>query len=294
MFDPLAFFSGRRRQGDVQESFERLSGQSCFPHYGLSVDVVISLEWGNLLKEDVRNFFLRAIRESQVTSTIADPPCETWSKAREEHYRHQQGPRPVRTRSTPWGLECLKLRELAQVKIGNLLLFVAIQFAYVSWCSGSLMALEHPAEPISDYSVSIWKLDVVKFLMMQPTVKRWRFYQGHYGAPSPKPTDILLIHPPDNHRQVLESFRSQQWLPKEISIGRTAQGDFKTQRLKEYPIPLCQALAQLSFTHAMMRGHDISCCDPSPKMGDMLQALRSEVGEGRLGPDFCADAVQHT
>ena len=97
----LHLFSGHRRQGDVQDSFEKLGGQACFPHYGLSVDVVISLTWGNLLKDEVRNFFLRAIYESQVVATIAGPPCETWSKAREEFYRNQKGPRPVRTRTSP-------------------------------------------------------------------------------------------------------------------------------------------------------------------------------------------------
>jgi len=128
--------------------------------------------------------------------------------------------------------------------------------------------------------------------MKQPSVRRWRLYQGHFGAPSAKPTDILLIHPPDNYREVLDSFKSRQWLPKEASIGRTDQGVFKTQRLKEYPVPLCRALAQLSFLHAMARGHDDSCQDPSPKMGEMLSSLRSEVGEGSLGPDYCATAVQ--
>jgi len=98
----LHLFSGRRREGDIQASFEQLSSQACFPHYGLSVDVVISLEWGNLLRDEIRNFFLGAIRESQVASTIAGPPCETWSKAREEYYRSQQGPRPIRACATPW------------------------------------------------------------------------------------------------------------------------------------------------------------------------------------------------
>ena len=289
----LHLFSGRRREGDIQASFEQLSAQACFPHYGLSVDVVISLEWGNLLRDEIRNFFLSAIRESQVASTIAGPPCETWSKAREEYYRSQQGPRPIRACATPWGIAQLRLREMAQLRIGNLLLFVAIQFAYVSWAYGSMMALEHPAEPESEYSVSIWKLPIIMFLMKQPSVRRWRLYQGHFGAPSAKPTDMLLIHPPDNYREVVDAFQTRQWLPKEASIGRTDQGVFKTQRLKEYPVPLCRALAQLSFVHAMARGHDDLCQDPSPKMGEMLFSLRSEVGEGNLGPDYCAAAVQH-
>ena len=290
----LHLFSGHRRHGDVQDSFEKLSGQACFPHYGLSVDVVISLEWGNLLKDEVRNFFLRAIRESQIVSTIAGPPCETWSKAREEFYRNQKGPRPVRTRASPWGMACLRLRELAQVKIGNLLLFVALQFAYVSWCAGAMMVLEHPAEPSSDYSVSIWRLGVVRFLIQQPGVVKWRLFQGHFGSPSPKPTDLLLVHPPDNFRELLERCKSTQQLPKETSIGCTDGGVFKTQRLKEYPVPLCRALALLSFTHGMTRGHSMDCCEPSPNMGDMLRSLRSEVGEGSLGPDFCANAAQAT
>ena len=256
--------------------------------------MVISLTWGNLLKDEVRNFFLRAIYELQIVATIAGPPCETWSKAREEYYRNQKGPRPVRTRTSPWGLACLRLKELAQVKIGNLLLFVALQFAYVSWCAGTMMILEHPAEPLSEYSVSIWRLGVVRFLLGQPGVVRWRLFQGHFGSPSPKPTDLMLVHPPDNYRELLEMCKSTPWLPKETSIGCTDGGVFKTQRLKEYPVPLCRAFALLSFTHGMTRGHSVDCSEPSPNMGDMLRSLRSEVGEGMLGPDFCADAARTT
>ena len=288
----LHLFSGRRRQQDVQEAFEQLGQHAVFPNYGLSVDVVISLQWGNLLKDEVREFFLLAIRDQQVVATIAGPPCETWSRAREEFYRSQRGPRPVRTCESPWGLSCLRIKELSQVKIGSLLLFVAIQFAYVSWGYGTFMALEHPSEPDSQRSVSIWRLDILRFLEKQVTVRRWRIFQGHYGAPSPKPTDLMLVHPPGNFREILETHKSTSVLPTEASIGCTAKGAFRTGRLKEYPAALCRALAQMSFAHAMARGHDRECCDPSPKMGDMLESLRSVVGEGQIGPDFCAAAVQ--
>ena len=207
--------------------------------------------------------------------------------------QQSRGHRPVRTRESPWGMSCLRMKELSQVKIGSLLLFVAIQFAYVSWGAGAFMALEHPSEPDSEFSVSIWRLNNLRFLEQQATVCRWRIFQGHYGAPSPKPTDLMFVHPPGNFREILETHKSTMVLPKEASIGCTAQGAFRTGRLKEYPDALCRALAQLSFAHAMARGHDRERCDPPPKTGGMLESLRSEVGEGQLGPDFCAAAVPH-
>lgn len=111
----LHLFSGHRRTGDVQHAFEQLQPTSMFPMMGLSVDVVISLQFGNMLDPRTQRLFLTAVRDGLIGAIVAGPPCESWSQAREQYYREQRGPRPIRTVQSPQGMEQLRLREITQL-----------------------------------------------------------------------------------------------------------------------------------------------------------------------------------
>lgn len=178
----LHLFSGHRRTGDVQHAFEQLQPTSMFPMMGLSVDVVISLQFGNMLDPRTQRLFLTAVRDGLIGAIVAGPPCESWSQAREQYYREQRGPRPIRTVQSPQGMEQLRLREITQLIVGNDLLGAAMLFAYTAWISGCFMILEHPREPSSTYSPSIWKLPVTLFLLRQPNIRRLVVKQGLYGV----------------------------------------------------------------------------------------------------------------
>jgi hypothetical protein len=61
-----------------------------------------------------------------------------------------------------------------------------------------------------------------------------RLLQGLFGAPSAKPTTLLVT----------------SRLPQGASIGKDKSGKFKTSPLKEYPPGFCRAIAQ-AFLHDM-------------------------------------------
>ena len=70
--------------------------------------------------------------------------------------------------------------------------------------------------------------------------------QGLLGAPSPKPTSLLVVglHGLEDD---LRGHRLTPDLPHGQSVGRGADGGFLTAPLKEYPPAMCRALAQAFF-----------------------------------------------
>ena len=219
----LHLFSGHRRAGDLQEAIENLAGEMSVTVKALSVDVVISLRYGDLLKTETLSTFVSAIKAGWVSGVVAGPPCETWSKAREKALDEQRGPKPVRSVASPNGLSQLSVRELKQVLFGNRLLGVAVHFMVLCWVAGVYGVLEHPALPMNATSPLIWRLPVLQLLMRQQQILKTTIYQGFYGAKSPKPTDLLLVHPPGDYQEILLRHQicdqpQQRWL---LSDGRT-------------------------------------------------------------------------
>ena len=289
----LHLFSGHRRPGDVQEEFERLQSTSQFPIYGVSVDVVISMKYGNLLDPAIQRLFLNAIADGHISSVIAGPPCETWSQAREQYYIAQRGPRPVRTVPRPQGMDILKLRELAQIIVGNDLLGIAFTFGIVTWIYGCFMMLEHPKEPESEYSCSIWKLAIAKFLLAQAAIKKLCVCQGYYGAPSSKPTTLMCVHATADIEAIFFRCRIRSTLPHATSIGVGADGKFRTQALKAYPRAFCVAIAQAAYAHVLPRGFQNPDESPPVLLQNAIESLLASAQEtSTLGPDYCKDGEQ--
>ena len=284
----LHLFSGHRRHGDVQDQFERLQHTSSYPLHGLSVDIVISLKFENILDIEIQRLFRAAVHDGHIAAIVAGPPCETWSKAREQYYANQQGPRPVRTIEHPYGMQQLRLKELTQLLVGNDLLGAAVISVTLLGC---FMLMEHPQEPPSEFSPAIWKLSIVKLLLQQPDIRRLRIWQGHYGSRSPKPTDLLCVHLTSDITEIFERHKTRLTLPKTMSIGKDESGRFKTQALKAYPAPLWAAIAQAAYAHVLARGVE----DPQEvmpaKLDAAVRALDAPIGESSMGPDFCADGA---
>lgn len=119
----LHAFSGRRRLGDFQHYLDRAgSTEDGFVLHTISLDLVVDACWGDVSRIETRNFWLQGIREGFVTSLLAGPPCETWSKARGVAIPGRWCPRILRLIEALWGMDSLTLRELRQLGVGNLLL----------------------------------------------------------------------------------------------------------------------------------------------------------------------------
>lgn len=96
--------------------------------------------------------------------------------------------------------------------------------------------LEYPAEPDDlETAASIWRLALMDVILQLPGASRIRFAQGLMGAPTPKPTDLLIINM--NHMLLqLHQHRVCSELPRARAVGCDALGHWSTTILKEYPL----------------------------------------------------------
>ena len=294
----LHVFSGRRRRGDLQDYMEQIAARH--PETLLSVvslDIVVDATYGDVCKVETRKFWLDGIRAGFVTALLAGPPCNTWSAARGKELQpnenqpssgHWKGPRVVRPSNEAWGGSSLSLRELAHVCTGNdLLAFSLIAFVLLFFQNGYAV-LEHPDEPQDCEAVSIWRLPIMAVIRMLPGVELHRILQGLFGAESPKPTGFLTLNLPA-FISTLHSWRLVVQPPTGTSIGRTATGEFRTAKLKEYPPSLCAAIAQTFVDEIVQNSHHV---DGSPLPEEFLSKCKemvcSEYGQ-YMGPDFAGN-----
>jgi len=242
----LHAFSGRRRLGDFQyylDSFLADHGSGIVVHT-VSLDIVVDSVKGDISKPDIRKFWLHGIDEGWIVAFLAGPPCETWSRARAVQCASadRPGPRVIRTADDLWGLAHLRLRELEQIEVGNLLLcFSAEAFLRLVRVGGSA-TIEHPREPEEPHFASIWKLPLFQLLLLLPGVELHSLSQGFLGAPSCKPTSLLCLNLPGISRAIVKN-QVASTMPKGAAIGKTVTGQWATSSLKEYPPALNRALA---------------------------------------------------
>eukprot|EP00438_Fugacium_kawagutii_P019687 Skav225751 [mRNA] locus=scaffold28:133900:136314:+ [translate_table: standard] len=281
----LHAFSGRRRRGDVQWFLEKCT----YPHgcrvHMVSMDIIISKEWGDATSPQTKAFWFRALRTRQVVGVLAGPPCNTFSKAREHTLGPGvRGPRVLREADAPWGKAILRIGELLPVLTGNQLLAFALEALVVAALSGTCGMLEHPEMPEQEQSVSIWRLPIVVALQEIIGVETIGLSQGLYGASSAKPTRLMLVNLPSMAKQ-LHQWRLTDSLPWSVSIGRdSTTGAFLTAPLKEYPPSFCAAIAAAFRDSLAAFSLDPKPMDPEI-MARCLNMVDTDFGD-YIGPDF--------
>ena len=282
----LHVFSGRRRCGDFQVYFDRLAAD--FPDFHIqviSVDVVIDSEWGDIMSPSTREFWLRAVRERYVVAALGGPPCETWSQAREHALPGaRSGPRVIRTPESPWGRSSLRLKELGQLRVGNVLMGFMLEIFTELFCVQGVAVIEHPAPPTRSTSVSIWHTSILELLRSLPGVELVQLAQGLWGAKSPKPTALLTLNAPDL-RGTLRRWQVSKDLPAAASIGLDSQGHWSTAVLKEYPPALNGGLAEGLLAAVSQCHSDITVTVPPAVLHRCLSMVCHDFGTC-IGPDF--------
>lgn len=200
----------------------------------------------------------------------------------DEQYK---GPRVIRTPTHPWGLPALSVRELRQLYVGTQLLLFAVEALYLLAIFNGIGLLEHPAEPDDLHHVSIWRLCAIALLERFPGVWKTRVFQGHFGAESAKPTDLLTINLPTFEKR-LDECRLYRTAPKAASIGRDDQGVFRTSRLKEYPPAFNLAIAR-SFCDSLnsLVPVDNNVVLPA-EFADVCRKLTLTCFGTEMGPDY--------
>ena len=217
----------------MQDALEALEAEPGTTLWVLSVDVMVSSTYCNLLQEDTQQLWLRLARSGLAEGVLAGPPCETWSVAREaDGMSPQKGPRPLRTAEAPWGLLDLTTREFQQLDVGNRLMLFALQICIVQASQGKFSLLEHPDDPglynpSKRMSPSIWKTVLLEWLRQTGLFVELRLEQGFYHQTSPKPTRFLLSGVTSEVACDIEFRCRTSERPKVSSIGRDGVS-FKT------------------------------------------------------------------
>ena len=296
----LHFFSGRRRGGDLQEAIEKIPLPSNTILWVLSLDLQICPRRCNLMCPKQQSQWIRLIRAGRVAGSCAGPPCETWSIARwmPPPQQHQQGrrmPRPIRSRSEPWGLLCSSAKEHVQLTVGSVLLQFTLLATLWQGIMGGFALIEHPLDPIEFYSDerarlngSIWSLAAMRWLEDTQLFARVAVNQGHYGAPSAKPTCLLVANVEPSILATLETSLRTSPLPEARSVGVGSDGEWMTKRLKEYPESFCGLIAQ--FFHAWLpKIAGLSSVDTQGEyswLHDLHKQLDELPAAEEIGPDF--------
>ena len=244
----LHFFSGRRREHDLQHYVEQIWADRFPPLLVVSLDVAISEAHGDLLRPGVISFWRQHVVEGRVLAGVAGPPCETWSAIRGECYEDgKEGPPAVRDAKHPWGLPTNKLRRNEQVLQASRLLQVALDFLTLAIMWGSTFVLEHPAYPYwKPTSSSIWALPELQALKAAPVVDIFRFRQSWHGQYTPKPTTLAAVRLPTlKSRLQTPSVAAAEIVQKSETGGKNTDGSWRTSRAKEYPANMNRILAEV-------------------------------------------------
>ena len=139
---------------------------------------------------------------------------------------------------------------MLQLMDGHQLLGFSVIAMTILATTGGAAILEHPAEPEEQELASIWRLPLLQLLSRLPGMQHLNMAQSLLGAPSPKPTGLLVLNLPSLPSWLV------RWavcpdLPKGRSIGTDETGVYRTAELKEYPPAMCAAMAH-AFTDATL------------------------------------------
>jgi len=239
------FFSGYRRKGDLQhciESHEIVGTQQIFC---ISVDLCLAKQFSDLTDADTKEFWIKKMRQGQILGVGGGPSCETWSAAR----HMPDGPSPLRSYDSPWGIAGLTRKQWDQVYTGTKLIQFLIDLLVIASQLGLCGFFEHPQFPVWLMKIrpaSVWTLQAMRTLARLECVQICSFDQCVYGLDATKPTTLLLLR--------LSTFKDvtftrglrgrcphrHQHVPLQ---GIRQDGSFSTARAKVYPEAMNRAIA---------------------------------------------------
>ncbi len=232
-FVVLHLFSGPRRHGDVEHHLRREMQDKGLQVVVVSVDLDADARW-DLSDPLCFHELLQMIHQGLIDGLIGGPPCATWSRLR----FLPGGPRPVRTRSHPWGLSGLTRAERSRVREANALMIHFLALAEALALRGGVFLLEHPADPGQEPFPSVFATPQLTEMADRVGAVLGYLEQCALGGPAKKPTGLL---------STIEAF----WGTGPTCPGLSGQhrhatggpkvvnGAFASQRLSAYASPMC-------------------------------------------------------
>ena len=239
------FFSGFRRRGDLQHCIENHEIVGNHQIFCISVDLCLAKEFSDLTDSDTKEFWIQKMRQGQVIGVGGGPSCETWSAAR----HMPNGPMPLRSYDSPWGIAGLTGRQWDQVSTGTKLVQFLIDLLVVAVQIGLCGFLEHPQFPLWLMKVrpaSIWMLPALRTLARLECVQICSFDQCIFGLDATKPTTLMLVRLhtfKDVTMTMGRRGRCSHFTNHKPLQGIQPDGSFATARAKIYPEAMNKALA---------------------------------------------------
>ena len=248
------FFSGYRRQGDLQACIENHHVQGAVHIFCLSIDYCLQNADGDLTAAANQAWWFDRVASGVICGVGGGPPCETYSAAR----LLPHGPPPLRSYDYMDGLPWNSRRGWEQTQVGSTLmrffLHIVVMVARVGGCA----FVEHPAFPtwaVRHRPASIWASRVLRWIRRLACSQIITFDQCVYDCCARKPTTMLLLrlsrmvqhtmslghmgrcpHPPGWHQTL---------------SGRDSTGAFRTSVAKVYMPAMNAALADAVVSHAL-------------------------------------------
>ena len=132
--------------------------------------------------------------------------------------------------------------------------------------------------------VSIWRLPVVQLLLtIFPKMRLLTMAQGLLGAPSPKPTSLMVLGLAGLEDD-LRAGRVTSENPRGLTVGRDEIGQYRTAPLKEYPPAMCKALAQAFFRDLRQPGTGVADA-PDAAFLCLVKRMKDHTFQEHIGHD---------
>ena len=238
----LSVCSGPARSCDFASFCEQICQKLRYNVKAILIDSVID-PWLSLLNCDTLNWCDKLL--PHCVGGLFQPPCSGFSAAR--HVKIKGGPRPLRTRANPRiPLPHLSDAERATCFVGSYLALRCFSMMCDMSDQGGTLLLEHPADRLREPYPSIFASRECDEMLLYTNSQRRYIDQCMFGAPSRKPTEIII---PDNldpeHDTIIHDVICRHPEGHKPLLGKNASGHFNTLKSARYPPRLSHALARL-------------------------------------------------
>ncbi len=259
LFRVLYLFAGRHRKASVQSFLACL----CKRH-GLQLHMQ-EFDFLRSPKHDLTRLKLQSRLRSKIAScfyhlVLSSPPCNTFSRARE----NPPGPKPMRSATHLRGFPWLRGNRKRLAEIGTTLADFSLDAIETQAHTGGMMLMEHPEDlgkcRNGNVPASVWRFPAAKRISQIPGCTWIGVRQSDYGTPYAKPTRLLgrmkgmealgFLGPPEFDAQGFYKGPIPQGGAHQVQlVGRTADG-FRTGPTAAWPPRLCEAIAKIAVEAA--------------------------------------------
>ena len=213
----------------------REAGLPCLPPIDITPCELVPQPF-DVVDADNWDFIMALAHAGTIRFLHCGTPCNTFSAAR----KLDGGPPPLRSHEQPLGLPHLDPENEAMVFLGNLFLQRSCMACLAVYLHGGDFSIENP-----EFSLMWSTPDIIE---LKRLTKAWLvdFDQCFFGAPSVKPTRLLVSHQgfdalhhrcPGGHRH--EQLKGKVWSD---FFGRWV---YRTKLAQVYPVALCTQLVRI-------------------------------------------------